>query len=55
VLRYYVGMDATSIGAVLGLPSATVRTRLRRALMLLRQNLHLYDASPGLHTEKGGQ
>lgn len=55
VLRYYVGMDATAIGAVLGLPPATVRTRLRRALTLLRQDLHPHDSLPSIHTEKGGQ
>jgi RNA polymerase sigma-70 factor (ECF subfamily) len=55
VLRYYVGMDATEIGDVLGLPPATVRTRLRRALTLLRRNLHPQDISPSIHTEKGGQ
>jgi RNA polymerase sigma factor (sigma-70 family) len=53
VLRYYVGMDATAIGAVLGLPPATVRTRLRRALTLLRQDLYPYDSLPSIHTEKG--
>jgi RNA polymerase sigma-70 factor (ECF subfamily) len=39
VLRYYGGLDATEIGAVLSLPAPTVRTRLRRALTLLRQQL----------------
>lgn len=39
-LRYYAGMDATEIGAMLGVPSATVRTRLRRALGLLREELN---------------
>jgi RNA polymerase sigma-70 factor (ECF subfamily) len=38
-LRYYAGLDATHIGAALGVPSATVRTRLRRALSLLRERL----------------
>lgn len=36
VLRYYSGMDATEVGAILGIPPATVRTRLRRALRELR-------------------
>ncbi|HEX6540158.1 MAG TPA: sigma-70 family RNA polymerase sigma factor [Ktedonobacterales bacterium] len=36
VLRYYSGMDATEVGAILGIPPATVRTRLRRALRMLR-------------------
>ena len=58
VLRYYVGMDATEIGGVLRLPPATVRTRLRRALALLRHDLHPHDPldSPSrIHTEKGGR
>ncbi|MBA2677012.1 MAG: RNA polymerase sigma factor [Ktedonobacteraceae bacterium] len=38
-LRYFAGLDATEIGAVLHLPPATIRTRLRRALTLLRHNL----------------
>lgn len=38
-LRYYAGMDSTAIGAALGLPGATIRTKLRRALTLLRARL----------------
>lgn len=38
-LRYYVGMDSTTIGAALGMPPATVRTKLRRALSQLRARL----------------
>ncbi len=38
-LRFYAGMDSTQIGAILELPAATVRTRLRRALELLRRDL----------------
>jgi RNA polymerase sigma-70 factor (ECF subfamily) len=38
-LRYYAGLDATEIGAALGAPPATVRTRLRRALLILRERL----------------
>jgi RNA polymerase sigma-70 factor (ECF subfamily) len=45
-LRFYAGMDATEIGAVMDLPSATVRTRLRRALTLLRQELHVSQDAP---------
>lgn len=39
VLRYYAGMDATEVGAALDLAPATVRTRLRRALAILREHL----------------
>lgn len=39
VLRYFEDMDATQIGRVLNLPPATVRTRLRRARMLLAKQL----------------
>jgi RNA polymerase sigma-70 factor (ECF subfamily) len=35
-LKYYQGYNATEIGAAMGLPSATVRTRLRTALSLMR-------------------
>jgi len=38
-LRYFVGMDATAIGAALDTPPATIRTRLRRALGVLRKRL----------------
>jgi RNA polymerase sigma-70 factor, ECF subfamily len=39
VLRYYVNLDATEIGVALGVPPATVPTRLRRALGLLQEAL----------------
>jgi RNA polymerase sigma factor (sigma-70 family) len=45
-LRYFAGLDATEIGAVLHLPSATVRTRLRRALTLLRHTLQSDALTP---------
>lgn len=38
-LRHYAGMDSSEIGVLLGMPPATVRTRLRRALALLRERL----------------
>jgi RNA polymerase sigma-70 factor, ECF subfamily len=38
-LRHYAGMDSSEIGALLGMPPATVRTRLRRALATLRERL----------------
>jgi RNA polymerase sigma-70 factor (ECF subfamily) len=40
LLRYFVGLDASEIGAALDVPPATVRTRLRRALHHLRDHLH---------------
>ena len=39
VLRFYGGMDSTEVGAALGIPSGTVRTRLKRALAALRDAL----------------
>jgi RNA polymerase sigma-70 factor, ECF subfamily len=36
VLRFYVGMDSTEIGDLLSEPPATVRSRLRRAVIQLR-------------------
>lgn len=39
VLRYYAGMDATEVGEALGVPPATVRTRLKRALGILRERM----------------
>ena len=55
VLRYFIGMDATAIGAALNTPPATIRTRLRRALGVLRKRLdappsatpHDHDPQPG--------
>ncbi len=38
-LRYYAGMDATEVGDALGIPPATVRTRLKRALSVLRERM----------------
>ena len=43
-LRFYAGMDSTQIGAALDAPAATIRTRLRRALELLRRDLQAHDA-----------
>lgn len=45
-LRYFGGLDASEIGSALGAPPATVRTRLRRALGLLRKQLQLSGEVP---------
>jgi RNA polymerase sigma-70 factor (ECF subfamily) len=44
VLRFYGGMEPSEIAAALGIPPATVRTRLHRALAALRKRL---DCAPG--------
>lgn len=54
VLRYYVEMDATEIGAALNLPPATVRTRLRRAIARLRDRLTWSSPVEPIDLEKGG-
>ncbi len=38
-LRFYIGMDSTEIGELLSESPATVRTRLRRAIIQLRRTL----------------
>lgn len=55
VLRYYANMDAAEIGAMLHLPSSTVRTRLRRALALLRTDPHITSDVSTAQAEKGGR
>lgn len=50
-LRYFAGLDSSEIGAMLGVPPATVRTRLRRALSLLRQRLGSHAANPDAHPQ----
>jgi RNA polymerase sigma-70 factor, ECF subfamily len=54
-LRYYAGMDATEIGVMLGVPPTTVRTRLRRALGLLRQELNAPGAGAPAGNREGGR
>lgn len=44
LLRFYGGLDATEVGSALGIPSGTVRSRLHRALSLMRERL----VPPGL-------
>lgn len=54
VLRYYAGMDASEIGAALGVPPPTIRTRLRRALSLLREQLRDSGHLPVAERNEGG-
>lgn len=54
VLRYYGGMDATEIGTALGIPPATIRTRLRRALGVLRERLRDSGSLPAVERREGG-
>ncbi|HLZ25183.1 MAG TPA: sigma-70 family RNA polymerase sigma factor [Ktedonobacterales bacterium] len=54
VLRYYAGMDASEIGAALGVPPPTIRTRLRRALTLLRERLRDSGHLPVTERNEGG-
>lgn len=54
-LRYYVGMDATEVGTALGIPSATVRTRLKRALARLRLALAISDEQKVERSHEGGR
>ncbi|HEX8981406.1 MAG TPA: sigma factor-like helix-turn-helix DNA-binding protein [Ktedonobacterales bacterium] len=44
-LRFYAGMDSTEIGELLGEPATTIRGRLRRALLRLRELLDSGNAS----------
>jgi RNA polymerase sigma-70 factor, ECF subfamily len=51
-LRYYAGLDATEIGAVLCMSPATVRTRLRRALKKLQAELSSASFPPSLEVDR---
>lgn len=55
ILRYYARMDASEIGEALGVPAATVRTRLRRGLMALHERLGVPAGSGGQNGEEGGK
>jgi RNA polymerase sigma-70 factor (ECF subfamily) len=52
-LRYYAGLDSGEIGELLGLPAATVRTRLRRALTHLRDQLSTSGTQPHASSPRG--
>lgn len=54
VLRYYAGLDATEIGAIMALPPSTVRSHLRRARLLLRCALEPPDGDDASARERGG-
>lgn len=58
-LRFYASMDSTEIGELLGTSPATIRGRLRRALLRLRQTLDAPDQAETQHQslaiEKGRQ
>ena len=53
VLRFYAGLDATAIGLLAGIPPATIRTRLRRALALLRERLRDSGHRPAAPSREG--
>jgi RNA polymerase sigma-70 factor (ECF subfamily) len=53
VLRYYAGLDATEIGEALGIPASTARTRLSRALALLRDYLGDSGERPAISRQEG--
>ena len=38
-LKYFQGYNATEIGSIMGIPPATVRTRLRKAITIMRESL----------------
>jgi len=52
-LRFYAGMDSSQIGTILELPAATERTRLRRALELLRRDLSACETDPSMPRGEG--
>ena len=39
VLRFYAGLDATEVGGLLSIPAGTVRSRLHRAMLQMRECL----------------
>lgn len=50
-LRFYAGMDSTEAGSALGIPAATFRTRLSRALAALRAEME-HGALPDAAAEE---
>ena len=51
ILRFYVGLDATEIGAMLRIPSGTVRSRLHRAMLQMRERLQPPGITGATHPE----
>jgi RNA polymerase sigma-70 factor (ECF subfamily) len=54
LLRYYGGLDASEVGQALGIPAATARTRLRRALIQLRDRLERVSGGSAGWDPRGG-
>lgn len=52
VLRFYTDLDSTEAGAALGIPAATFRTRLRRALMALRAEMEAGAPARDAHAQR---
>lgn len=48
VLSYFGGMDSAEIGAALGSPPSTIRSRVRRALGILRDHLRDSGSMPAV-------
>jgi RNA polymerase sigma-70 factor (ECF subfamily) len=55
VLRYYAALDATETGEALGIPSGTVRSRLKRALDNLRADLTTSGKGRAAGNGRGGR
>jgi RNA polymerase sigma-70 factor, ECF subfamily len=45
VLRFYTGLDASEVGEMLSIPAGTVRSRLHRALLQMRERLQPHPSS----------
>jgi RNA polymerase sigma-70 factor (ECF subfamily) len=54
-LRFYAGLDATEIGEVLSIPAGTVRSRLHRALVQMRERLQPSGLSRTTHPQMEGR
>lgn len=54
VLRFYAGLDATEIGKTLSIPPGTARSRLHRAMALMRERLSPPDLTHSAHPDMEG-